>query len=68
MSHPFNGFGVAISQKKFQVDKKKKHAYLFVNICVLTREFSINRTLLILSPELRLNEKYFACINMTAAL
>ncbi len=25
ISHPSNGFGVAIRQKKFQVDKKKKH-------------------------------------------
>jgi hypothetical protein len=26
MSHPSDDFGVAIGQKKFQVDKKKKHA------------------------------------------
>jgi hypothetical protein len=47
MSHPSDRFGVAIRQKKIQVDKKKKHAQLSVNICFLTREFSINRTLLI---------------------
>jgi serine kinase of HPr protein (carbohydrate metabolism regulator) len=46
MSHPSDRFGVAIRQKKIQVDKKKKHAQLSVNICFLTREFSINRTLL----------------------
>jgi len=48
MSHPSDRFGVAIRQKKIQVDKKKKHAQLSVNIYFLTREFSINRTLLIL--------------------
>jgi hypothetical protein len=48
MSHPSDRFGVAIRQKKIQVDKKKKHVQLSVNICFLTREFSINRTLLIL--------------------
>jgi hypothetical protein len=26
MSHPSDDFGGAIGQKKFQVDKKKKHA------------------------------------------
>jgi hypothetical protein len=46
MSHPSDPFGVAIRQKKIQVDKKKKHAQMFVNICFLTREFSVNRTLL----------------------
>jgi hypothetical protein len=28
MSHPSDDFGVAIGQKKFQVDKKKKRALI----------------------------------------
>jgi len=39
MSHPSNDFGVAIGKKKFQVDKKKKHALIPVIIYILTREF-----------------------------
>lgn len=58
MSHPSDRFGVAIRQKNIQVDKKKKHAQLFVNICFLTREFSINRTLLILDAFRRYDTEF----------